>query len=198
MRRALLLSSLFVAIAACSPAEAPKPVTPAEPLVIGRSPPGASVAIASDRPPPPAGEESGKLPRGNTPAIWLDSLTTPGKATMPAGKVVLVHFWATWCAPCSKSFPAFQALYVKYKNRGLEIAAISVDEEKAGVADFAKQHGVRFPVAWDEGHKVTETWKVQAMPSTMLVDKDGNLVSTHSGWHDGEESELEKEIQGLL
>ena len=192
---ALLALAALVALAACTPPAAPKPVTPAEPLVIGKSPP--ATAVASDRP-PPAGDESGRFPRGKAPVISLYSLTTATKVRVPAGRVVVVHFWATWCAPCNKSFPALQALYVKYNDRGLEVAAIAVDDEKGGVANFAKQHGVTFPVAWDEGHKVTEQWKVQSMPSTMLVDKAGNLVATHSGWHDGEEAELEKELAGLL
>ena len=138
------------------------------------------------------------MARGNAPAIWLDSLTTQGKASLPAGKVVIVHFWATWCAPCQKSLPALQALYAKYKARGVEVVAIAVDDQKDGIADFAKRFAAKFPVAWDDGHVVAEAYTVNSMPSTMIVDKEGNLAHTHQGYHDGEDQEIEREIKALL
>jgi len=128
----------------------------------------------------------------------LPSLTTPGKVEIPAGKVVIVDFWATWCEPCKKSFPKLQELYVKYKSSGLEIAAVSVDDEKGGIAGFAKTHGAKFPIGWDEGHKVADKWKPENMPSTYIVDKKGVVRHVHKGYHDGEIDEIEKEIKALF
>ena len=133
------------------------------------------------------------------PAISLDSLTTSGKVTIPAGKVVIVDFWATWCAPCKKSFPKLQELYVKYRVSGLEIAAISVDDEKKDVAGFAKANGaVKFPVGWDKGHEVSAVWKPESMPTTFIIDKQGNIAHTHKGYRDGEIDEIEREIKALF
>lgn len=114
------------------------------------------------------------------------------------GKVTIVDFWATWCEPCKKSFPKYQELYVKYKASGLEILALSVDEEKTGIADFAKTYGVEFPVGWDEGHKVADCYKPPNMPSAYIIDKEGVVRFVHTGYHDGEEKEIEKEIKSLL
>ena len=81
------------------------------------------------------------------PAISLDSMNGTGKLAIAPGKVTIVDFWATWCGPCQKSFPKLQELYVKYKASGLEIVAVSVDEEgdKGKIPDFVKTAGAKFP-----------------------------------------------------
>jgi len=194
-----LLGAAFM-LAGCPSADAPPPPPrepKSEPLVIGKTPSAPPLAIASSE--KPAGpDESGRVARGNAPAIWLDSFTTPGKVSIPANKVVLITFWATWCMPCTQAFPKMQDLYAKYKGRGFEIAAISVDDEKAAILPFVRQHGVQFPVGWDEGHKITDQYKPSTMPTDILVDRAGNIFKTHLGYHDGEEVEIEREIQSLL
>jgi thiol-disulfide isomerase/thioredoxin len=113
-------------------------------------------------------------------------------------RVTIVDFWATWCDPCKKSFPKYQELYVKYKASGLEIVAVSVDDEKKDIPDFIKTYGAKFPVGWDEGHKIADCYKPPNMPSAYVIDKNGVVKHVHNGYHDGEERELEKEIKGLL
>ena len=200
MRKLATVAAIALAalsILGCPPAEPPK-VAPAEPLVVGKSPDNAAILMASDKPAPVPLEEAGRVARGNAPAIWLDSLTTSGKVTLPPGKVVIVAFWATWCAPCAKAFPKFQELYVKYKGSGLEVAAVSVDDEKSGVADFARTHGARFPVGWDDTKNIANAYKVESMPTTLIIDKEGNIAHVHKGYHDGEHVEIEREIKALL
>ena len=143
----------------------------------------------------PSGAAIGERP----PPFSVASLTTGGKVTIPAGQVTLVFFWATWNEPCKKSFPKLQELYVKYKASGLEIVAVSVDDEKNGIADFAKTHGgAKFPVGWDGGKKIAEKWKPENMPSSYIVGKDGVVKHVHRGYHDGEENEIEKELKALF
>jgi peroxiredoxin len=132
------------------------------------------------------------------PTFTLDSLNGQGKLAIAPGKVTIVDFWATWCEPCKKSFPKLQDLYVKYKASGLEIVAVSVDDEKTGVADFAKTYGAKFPVGWDDGHKVAGQWGPENMPSTYIIDKKGVVKHVHRGYHDGEEAEIEKELKALF
>lgn len=120
------------------------------------------------------------------------------KMTIDKGKVTIVDFWATWCEPCKKSFPKYQELYVKYKSSGLEILALSVDDEKKDIPDFIKTYGAKFPVGWDEGHKIADCYKPPSMPSAYVIDKDGIIKHVHYGYHDGEEKDLEKEIKALL
>lgn len=133
------------------------------------------------------------------PQLALDSMNGAGKMTIAPGKVTIVDFWATWCEPCKKSFPKLQELYVKYKSNGLEIVAVSVDDEKNGIADFAKTHGgAKFPVGWDDGKKLAEKWKPENMPTSYIVGKDGTVKFIHRGYHDGEENEVEKELKSLF
>jgi peroxiredoxin len=132
------------------------------------------------------------------PTFSVDSMNGQGKVSVNPGKVTIVDFWATWCKPCEKSFPKYQELYVKYKASGLEIAAVSVDEEKGGIPAFAKSHGAKFPIGWDDGKKIADKYKPENMPTAYVIDKQGVVRHVHKGYHDGEEKELEKEIKGLL
>lgn len=135
------------------------------------------------------------------PAFSVDSMNGAGKAAVASGKVTIVDFWATWCEPCKKSFPKYQELYVKYKASGLEIVAVSVDDDdkKSSIAEFAKTHGgAKFPVGWDDGHKIADKWKPGGMPSAYVLDKQGVVRFIHKGYHDGEDAEIEKEIKSLL
>ena len=141
----------------------------------------------------------GKPDVGKSAASFsLTSLNGGGKMSVEKGKVTIVDFWATWCEPCKKSFPKYQELYVKYKANGLEVLAISVDDEKKDIPSFIRTHGAKFPVGWDEGHKIADCFKPPNMPSAYVIDKNGVIKFVHNGYHDGEEKELEKEIKSLL
>ncbi len=133
-----------------------------------------------------------------TGKAWsFDSLNGAGKCKVTPGKVVMVDVWATWCEPCKKSFPKLQELYTKYQGK-FEVVALSADDEKDGIAAFAKNYGAKFPVCWDEKKNVIKTFDPKTMPSSYILDKKGNVRFTHTGWKDGEEAEIEKEIKGLL
>lgn len=134
----------------------------------------------------------------NASSFSLTAVNGGTKMGVEKGKVTIVDFWATWCEPCKKSFPKYQELYVKYKTSGLEILAISVDDEKKEIPDFIKTYGAKFPVGWDEGHKIADCYKPPNMPSAYVIDKQGVVKYVHNGYHDGEEKELEKEIKSLL
>jgi cytochrome c biogenesis protein CcmG/thiol:disulfide interchange protein DsbE len=203
---ALLVVVASVSMVGCKTPEPPKVVeqeaidagtagsnAPAPPDKAAASGAGGASSSAPSKP------SSGKARGPKAPPINLDSLTTSGKVTVPAGKVVIVDFWATWCKPCEKSFPKLQELYVKYKANGLEIAAVSVDDDKKGITEFAKTHGgAKFPIGWDDGKKVAGAYKPESMPTTIIVDKEGNIAHTHKGYHDGEMDEIEREIKALF
>jgi thiol-disulfide isomerase/thioredoxin len=113
------------------------------------------------------------------------------------GKVVVVDFWATWCAPCKSSFPQLESLSKKVGDK-VEIVGISVDDEKTGIVEFAKETGATFPIGWDEGHSIAERWKVKNMPTTFIVDGSGSVRFIHAGYHDGETAIMEKELASLV
>jgi peroxiredoxin len=181
--RATFLAVSLALLAACGGGETPDAKTPSSAKTSG------------------GGDGKGVQKGDKAPAFSIDSMNGQGKATVGTGKVTIVDFWATWCEPCKKSFPKYQELYVKYKASGLEIVAVSVDEDdkKGTIADFAKSHGgAKFPVGFDEGKKIADKWKPEGMPSAYILGKDGVVKHVHKGYHDGEEAEIEKELKALF
>ena len=115
-----------------------------------------------------------------------------------SGKVLIVDFWATWCEPCKKSFPKLQDLYTRYKTSGMDLIAVSEDDENTGITDFGNNFGAKFPIVWDGGKAIAGKWQPKSMPSTFIVDKNGIVRFVHLGYHDGEEAEIEKEVKSLF
>ncbi|MGZ8844363.1 MAG: peroxiredoxin family protein [Pyrinomonadaceae bacterium] len=91
------------------------------------------------------------------------------------GKVVLINFWATWCAPCVGEMPALAKTYVKYKDRGFEIMAVSTDDanERDKVREFARAHALPFPVLFDDG--VARLYDIDSYPGNVFIGRDGNI-----------------------
>jgi thiol-disulfide isomerase/thioredoxin len=114
------------------------------------------------------------------------------------GKVVVVDFWATWCGPCKASFPKVDAIYRKYKSKGVVVIGVNEDEDGGDIAGFLDDTGASFPIALDKNQKVAESFGVEAMPSTILIDKSGVVRFVHDGSHGDEDKEIEKEIKKLL
>lgn len=136
-------------------------------------------------------------PRSASPRRILSVETLNGKGQVSLeklqGKTIIVDFWATWCGPCKQSFPKLEELSKRMGDK-VEIVGISVDDEKKGVAEFAKENGATFAIGWDEGHAIAERWKVGTMPTTFVLDGTGKVRFIHDGYHDGETKEMEKEI----
>lgn len=115
------------------------------------------------------------------------------------GKVVLVDFWASWCAPCKKSFPSLNALHQRYKAQGVVVIGVSVDEDPVKMNLFLKQHPASFPIVRDQSQKFVKALQIGAMPTTVLVDRRGTIRFVNSGFKGTEsESAIEQQIQHLL
>ena len=134
------------------------------------------------------------------PNFAAASVNGKGRATVQAneGKVLIVDFWATWCEPCKKSFPKLEDLYVRYRTSGMEIVAVSEDDDNDGISGFGNSFGAKFPLVWDNGKAIASKWQPKSMPSTFIVDKKGVVRFVHLGYHDGEEAEIEREVKSLL
>lgn len=111
------------------------------------------------------------------------------------GQVTVVDFWATWCAPCRDSFPAYERLVAERKD--VTFVAVSVDEEPGGIPAFVEETGVTFPVAWDEGQAVSQRYAPPTMPTSYVIDKSGVVRFVHAGFRAGDEGELAAVLDGL-
>ncbi|NLG79162.1 MAG: TlpA family protein disulfide reductase [Firmicutes bacterium] len=110
--------------------------------------------------------------------------------------VVVVNFWATWCPPCRAEIPDFIDFYNGYKDRGVVVLAVNLREPEGHVRDFAQKAGMNFPVLLDLSGDVANIYKVQAIPTTVVVDKSGIIRSRIVGMTSREE--LERIVKPLL
>ena len=115
-----------------------------------------------------------------------------------AGKVVLVDFWASWCEPCRRSFPWMNAMQSKYGADGLVIVAVNVDNDLAAARRFLEEHPAQFQVHYDEDKALARRFEVVAMPSSFLLDGNGQLVATHLGFKVLKQDEYEAAIRAAL
>lgn len=97
------------------------------------------------------------------------------------GKGVFLNFWATYCKPCEKEMPYMEKLYQVYKDQGIEILAIDAAEPKLSVQKFAERKGLTFPIVIDENTEVLEAYGVNPIPTTFLIDKDGEIIDIITG-----------------
>jgi peroxiredoxin len=97
------------------------------------------------------------------------------------GKVVILNFWASWCGPCRQEMPEFVRLYAADQGRGLEIVAVDLQEAEGPVRDFLDEFGARFPVAFDRSGQVARAYRVNQLPVTLIVDRDGVIRATKYG-----------------
>src|SRR3954454_3808471 len=97
------------------------------------------------------------------------------------GKVLLVDFWASWCASCKTSFPALDALYREYQPRGFEVLAVNLDERQSDADAFLRAHAHRLTVVFDPKGTSPAAFGVKGMPSSFLIDKSGHIRFTHMG-----------------
>ena len=114
------------------------------------------------------------------------------------GSVVLINFWASWCAPCREEFPHFEALQQQYADLGFTILAVNVDQEPGKADDLLNEIPVSFPVLYDHNNKVSKLYDVKAMPTTIIVDRDGNKRLTHYGYRTGDEAKYKTIVKALL
>ena len=98
------------------------------------------------------------------------------------GRIMLIDFWASWCAPCKESFPVMKELHEKFSTRGFVILAISVDEEKSAMQAFLKKNLVPFAIVRDPAGKAPEAFGAGTMPTSFVIGADGKITAIHNGF----------------
>jgi len=115
------------------------------------------------------------------------------------GKVILLNFWATWCGPCRVEMPAMEALYRSMQSRGLEIIAVSVDQEGTAVTrPFQENLGLSFPILHDQDYQVGLTYGARTLPMTFAIDRQGVIRQLVFGSRDWNSPEARRGIAQVL
>lgn len=140
-----------------------------------------------------------KLPSTQAPAFSLADLN--GKTVTSSSfkdKVLLINFWATWCAPCREEMPALDRLQHKMKDKGLTVIGIAIDSDKALVSEFIAKIKSSFPVLHDPEMTCHDAYKVFSYPTTFLVDKQGVIQKYWVGPHEWDSDSFSKTLGEFL
>ena len=114
------------------------------------------------------------------------------------GQVVMVNFWATWCAPCRQEMPHLNRLHDQYRASGFVLLGVNVDDDPGKAVALAQSLGLRFAVLFDTDKAVARAWNLGAMPSTVLMGRDGRVRHIHRGYREGLETSYETQVRSLL
>jgi thiol-disulfide isomerase/thioredoxin len=114
------------------------------------------------------------------------------------GSVVLLDFWASWCVPCRRSFPWMNEMHGKYADDGLVIVAVNLDNDPAEARAFLREFPSDFRIGYDEEKSLARRFEVQAMPSSYLIGRDGQVLKRHFGFKAKKTSEYEAAIKEAL
>ena len=114
------------------------------------------------------------------------------------GKVVLVDFWASWCRPCVRSFPAIDGLYRKFRGRGLEVLAVNMDQQRRDADAFLSKAPHAMRIFFDADGHALSAFGLAGIPSLVLIDRLGSVRFVHAGYSDNIADEARLEIDALL
>lgn len=142
---------------------------------------------------------SAGLKPSSAPDFTLKSVTGENlRLSEYRGEVVLINFWASWCGPCRQEMPILSELHDKYRALGFTVLGINVEADSGKARKLLQELPVSFPVVFDADSVVSRQYDVVAMPSTVLVDRDGNIRFLHKGYKAGLEAVYQQQIRDLV
>jgi cytochrome c biogenesis protein CcmG/thiol:disulfide interchange protein DsbE len=131
-------------------------------------------------------------------AMLLAPLVTVAQTPSPTfdlaeyqGKVVVVDFWASWCVPCRRSFPWLNDMHAKYAEQGLVVIGVNVDANQKDAAAFLEDYPAAFSIHYDTQAIMAKEFGVEAMPSSFVIGRDGQIKARHLGFKVKRQDEYE-------
>ena len=137
------------------------------------------------------------------PAPGFTLLTLDGgraSLTDHRDKLVVLNFWATWCQPCTVEMPSLEALWRRYRDRGLIVVGVCVDRgaPKALLEPYVRNLRLTFPILLDPDSKTSDRWRVTALPATFLVRPGGEVAGVAMGAREWNSDEMRALVERLL
>lgn len=114
------------------------------------------------------------------------------------GEVIMLNFWASWCGPCRQEMPHMDAIEKEFRDYGFRVLAVNVDQHRDDAEQFLESVPVDFAILWDHNSTVSERYDVQAMPTTVMIDRDGKARYIHHGYQPGYEDDYREQIRELI
>ena len=114
------------------------------------------------------------------------------------GQVVLVNFWASWCGPCRQEMPLLDQLHNQYKPLGFTVLGVNVEQNSDAARHYLKDLAVHFPVLLDSTNTASKAYDVQVMPTTVIVDRNGDVRYVHKGYAAGDEAKYQDVVRKLI
>jgi thiol-disulfide isomerase/thioredoxin len=130
-----------------------------------------------------------KLPVRDGGELALDDLK---------GQVVMINFWASWCGPCRQEFPLLDQMQQRYEPLGFTILGVNVEEDTVDAERWLVKTPVSFPILFDRENSVSQLYDVHAMPSTVFIDREGQVRYLHRGYKPGDENAYLNLIRTLV
>lgn len=111
------------------------------------------------------------------------------------GYLLLVNVWATWCTPCREEMPSIQRLYREYRDHGLRVVAVSVDDagQQESIREFVEEFDLTFDILHDDAGAILDTFQMLGLPGTYLIDPEGRIrdkVIGGADWYSAEKRAL--------
>ena len=97
------------------------------------------------------------------------------------GKPVVLDFWATWCGPCQMTAPIVNSVSQRYRDKGLVVVGVNVDDDTFPVERFVRKKNLTFPIVWDEGKSISRDYGANTLPTLVVVSKEGKIVAVRHG-----------------